>query len=115
MRYTCGSISSLSTADIVSLMWQALVELYEYLLKCSCDMTQEASPERKSCLLSKRLPLLHSCMSESPQFAPAATGSSACICMPRRSGDRKPILQTPEQMYDSKAVQCRNPPHRYSQ
>jgi len=39
--------------DDISLPLQALVELYEYLLKCSCDMAQEAPPQRKSCILGK--------------------------------------------------------------
>jgi len=39
--------------DDTSLAVQALVELYEYLLKCSCDMAQEAPPQRKSCVLGK--------------------------------------------------------------
>ena len=45
------------------MIWQALVELYEYLLKFSCDMAQEAPPQRKSCVLSKPLPLPRICMS----------------------------------------------------
>ena len=52
----CGSTYDLSVANAFSMIWQALVELYEYLLKCSCDMAQEAPPQRKSCVLSKPPP-----------------------------------------------------------
>ena len=33
---------------------QAMVELYEFLLKCSCDLAQEAPPPRKFRMSGRR-------------------------------------------------------------